>query len=141
MHVLFVSTYAGTDDDKGNSNSKYSNACFNHPTCKYFIFLRWFLLRILQSWGNKGKAECIYSWSLHPFIENRRHFSWRCWKWVRSAVCEYQRLIYDWTKLLNFRYFMHPDRQIELACEKIQQDSQLANGFNAIGFSQGAQFL
>ncbi|XP_048526557.1 palmitoyl-protein thioesterase 1 isoform X1 [Dendroctonus ponderosae] len=38
-------------------------------------------------------------------------------------------------------YFMHPDSQIEMACEKIQQDSQLANGFNAIGFSQGAQFL
>nr|AEE62011.1 unknown [Dendroctonus ponderosae] len=38
-------------------------------------------------------------------------------------------------------YFMHPDSQIEMACEKIQQNSQLANGFNAIGFSQGAQFL
>lgn len=38
-------------------------------------------------------------------------------------------------------YFMHPDEQINLACEMIASDPLLANGFNAIGFSQGAQFL
>ncbi|KAL1505590.1 hypothetical protein ABEB36_005120 [Hypothenemus hampei] len=38
-------------------------------------------------------------------------------------------------------YFLHPDEQIDMACETIQQDPKLANGFNAIGFSQGAQFL
>ncbi|XP_018563499.1 palmitoyl-protein thioesterase 1 [Anoplophora glabripennis] len=38
-------------------------------------------------------------------------------------------------------YLMHPDRQIEEACSIIKADSQLSNGFNAIGFSQGGQFL
>ncbi|XP_076274374.1 palmitoyl-protein thioesterase 1 [Rhynchophorus ferrugineus] len=38
-------------------------------------------------------------------------------------------------------YLMHPDKQIKLACELIQNDTQLANGYNAIGFSQGGQFL
>lgn len=38
-------------------------------------------------------------------------------------------------------YFMHPDKQINLACEMIASDPKLSNGFNAIGFSQGAQFL
>lgn len=38
-------------------------------------------------------------------------------------------------------YFMHPDKQITLACDTIAADPKLSNGFNAIGFSQGAQFL
>jgi palmitoyl-protein thioesterase len=38
-------------------------------------------------------------------------------------------------------FFMNVNNQISLACEQIQNDSQLANGYNAIGFSQGAQFL
>lgn len=38
-------------------------------------------------------------------------------------------------------YLLHPDKQIELACSIIQNDTQLSNGYNAIGFSQGAQFL
>lgn len=38
-------------------------------------------------------------------------------------------------------YFMHPDKQIVTACQIINNDPMLANGFNAIGFSQGAQFL
>lgn len=41
----------------------------------------------------------------------------------------------------TFRYFLHPDEQIKQACEMIQKDANLTNGFNAIGFSQGAQFL
>lgn len=44
-------------------------------------------------------------------------------------------------KLFIFRYFMHPDYQIVTACQIINDDPKLANGFNAIGFSQGAQFL
>eukprot|EP00005_Dracoamoeba_jomungandri_P003747 CAMPEP_0174256150 /NCGR_PEP_ID=MMETSP0439-20130205/5388_1 /TAXON_ID=0 /ORGANISM="Stereomyxa ramosa, Strain Chinc5" /LENGTH=271 /DNA_ID=CAMNT_0015338631 /DNA_START=128 /DNA_END=943 /DNA_ORIENTATION=- len=31
--------------------------------------------------------------------------------------------------------------QIEGVCEKLRSDPKLANGFNAVGFSQGAQFL
>lgn len=38
-------------------------------------------------------------------------------------------------------YFMHPDKQIKEACSIIQSDTALENGYNAIGFSQGAQFL
>jgi palmitoyl-protein thioesterase len=37
--------------------------------------------------------------------------------------------------------FVHPNRQIELVCDEIRHDKQLANGFNAIGFSQGGQFM
>lgn len=38
-------------------------------------------------------------------------------------------------------YLMHPDKQVELACNIINNDTQLLNGYNAIGFSQGSQFL
>lgn len=38
-------------------------------------------------------------------------------------------------------YFMHPDKQVQKVCEMLASDPQLANGYNAIGFSQGAQFL
>lgn len=38
-------------------------------------------------------------------------------------------------------YFMHPDKQIEMACDLVKKDPLLQNGFNAIGFSQGGQFL
>ncbi|CAG9762848.1 unnamed protein product [Ceutorhynchus assimilis] len=38
-------------------------------------------------------------------------------------------------------YFLHPDKQIEMACNIIKSDSNLVDGYNAIGFSQGAQFL
>ncbi|RZC35760.1 palmitoyl-protein thioesterase 1, partial [Asbolus verrucosus] len=38
-------------------------------------------------------------------------------------------------------YFLHPDKQIQMACDIIKNDPLLADGFNAIGFSQGAQFL
>lgn len=38
-------------------------------------------------------------------------------------------------------YFMHPDKQIDQACATINADPKLANGFNAVGFSQGSQFL
>ncbi|XP_072397778.1 palmitoyl-protein thioesterase 1-like [Diabrotica undecimpunctata] len=38
-------------------------------------------------------------------------------------------------------FFRHPDQQIDEVCEKLGSDPELANGFNAIGFSQGGQFL
>ncbi|KAJ8956138.1 hypothetical protein NQ314_006772 [Rhamnusium bicolor] len=38
-------------------------------------------------------------------------------------------------------YLMHPDKQIKEACDIINSDPLLSNGFNAIGFSQGGQFL
>ncbi|KAF2887863.1 hypothetical protein ILUMI_18310 [Ignelater luminosus] len=36
---------------------------------------------------------------------------------------------------------MHPDKQIEIACNIIQKDPLLANGYNAIGWSQGSQLM
>ncbi|KAJ8966260.1 hypothetical protein NQ317_000534 [Molorchus minor] len=38
-------------------------------------------------------------------------------------------------------YLMHPDKQIKEACDIVKSDPLLSVGFNAIGFSQGAQFL
>lgn len=38
-------------------------------------------------------------------------------------------------------YFKHPDEQIKEACSIINSDPKLADGYNAIGFSQGSQFL
>jgi len=36
---------------------------------------------------------------------------------------------------------MNANLQVKDACEQIAADPILANGYNAIGFSQGAQFL
>ncbi|EDS27414.1 palmitoyl-protein thioesterase 1 [Culex quinquefasciatus] len=38
-------------------------------------------------------------------------------------------------------YLIHPNRQVEDVCNQLNGDPQLANGYNAIGFSQGGQFL
>lgn len=38
-------------------------------------------------------------------------------------------------------FFVHPNKQIQEACNIIQNDPQLSEGYNAIGFSQGGQFL
>ncbi|XP_035903186.1 palmitoyl-protein thioesterase 1 [Anopheles stephensi] len=38
-------------------------------------------------------------------------------------------------------YLVHPNQQIEMVCAELSNDAKLNNGFNAIGFSQGGQFL
>jgi len=38
-------------------------------------------------------------------------------------------------------FLKNANEQIVEACEKIANDSHLKNGYNAIGFSQGSQFL
>lgn len=38
-------------------------------------------------------------------------------------------------------YFVHPNKQVEMACKQIASDPMLQNGYNAVGFSQGSQFL
>uniref|UniRef100_A0A182ML56 Palmitoyl-protein thioesterase 1 n=1 Tax=Anopheles culicifacies TaxID=139723 RepID=A0A182ML56_9DIPT len=38
-------------------------------------------------------------------------------------------------------YLVHPNQQIEIVCAELTKDVKLNNGFNAIGFSQGGQFL
>lgn len=38
-------------------------------------------------------------------------------------------------------YLMNSNDQVEEACKIIQGDPDLKNGYNAVGFSQGGQFL
>ncbi|KAF5908652.1 palmitoyl-protein thioesterase 1-like [Clarias magur] len=38
-------------------------------------------------------------------------------------------------------FFVDVNKQVDIACEKIAQDPKLKGGYNAMGFSQGAQFL
>jgi len=38
-------------------------------------------------------------------------------------------------------FFMNVNDQVELACAKVQADPKLQNGYHAIGFSQGGQFI
>jgi len=38
-------------------------------------------------------------------------------------------------------FFMNANEQISEVCTKLSQNSNLTNGFNAVGFSQGSQFL
>jgi len=38
-------------------------------------------------------------------------------------------------------FFKPIPEQVTMACDKIRADPKLENGFNAIGFSQGGQFL
>lgn len=38
-------------------------------------------------------------------------------------------------------FFIHPDEQLEDACNQIRGDPSLTHGYNAMGFSQGGQFL
>ncbi|EDW65461.2 palmitoyl-protein thioesterase 1 [Drosophila virilis] len=38
-------------------------------------------------------------------------------------------------------FFIHPNKQVDYVCQQLARDEKLANGYNAIGFSQGGQFL
>jgi len=38
-------------------------------------------------------------------------------------------------------FFMSVDHQMEIACDRIKKDPMLQNGYHAMGFSQGGQFL
>lgn len=38
-------------------------------------------------------------------------------------------------------YFMNVNKQVQTVCSQVAADPMLADGYNAIGFSQGAQFL
>lgn len=36
---------------------------------------------------------------------------------------------------------MNVNKQIDIVCDQLAKDSKLQSGYNAIGFSQGGQFL
>jgi len=38
-------------------------------------------------------------------------------------------------------YFMNVNKQVDFVCNKLKSDTKLSKGFNAVGFSQGGQFL
>lgn len=38
-------------------------------------------------------------------------------------------------------YFLNANKQIDMVCKKLAKDPKLRNGYNAVGFSQGGQFL
>lgn len=38
-------------------------------------------------------------------------------------------------------FFLHPNAQVSQACAQLAADERLRNGYNALGFSQGGQFL
>lgn len=38
-------------------------------------------------------------------------------------------------------FFMNVNLQVKDACQQIASDPKLSSGYNAMGFSQGAQFL
>ncbi|XP_034483740.1 palmitoyl-protein thioesterase 1 [Drosophila innubila] len=38
-------------------------------------------------------------------------------------------------------FFIHPNKQVDYVCKQLARDEKLTNGYNAIGFSQGGQFL
>eukprot|EP00124_Ichthyophonus_hoferi_P001474 Ihof_evm17s77 gene=Ihof_evmTU17s77 len=38
-------------------------------------------------------------------------------------------------------FLLNVNQQIDMVCEQLRKDARLKNGFNAVGFSQGAQFL
>ncbi|XP_010789585.1 palmitoyl-protein thioesterase 1-like [Notothenia coriiceps] len=38
-------------------------------------------------------------------------------------------------------FFLNVNEQVSMACSQLAQDPQLKGGYNAMGFSQGAQFL
>ncbi|RDD40136.1 Palmitoyl-protein thioesterase 1 [Trichoplax sp. H2] len=38
-------------------------------------------------------------------------------------------------------YFLNANKQIAMVCEKLAKDPKLKHGYNAVGFSQGGQFL
>jgi len=38
-------------------------------------------------------------------------------------------------------FFMNANKQIAMVCDQVQSDPKLKDGYNAVGFSQGGQFL
>ena len=38
-------------------------------------------------------------------------------------------------------YLLNANKQVQMVCQALKEDPNLKDGFNAIGFSQGSQFL
>lgn len=46
-------------------------------------------------------------------------------------------MVMDWES----GFFIHPNEQVDYVCKQLLADEKMAKGYNAIGFSQGGQFL
>jgi len=78
---------------------------------------------------------CCFSFSLGAFSKTLKHLLGDD-VYVKSIRIG-KNVIEDYES----GYFVHPNKQVEEACRQIANDEQLRNGYNAIGFSQGGQFL
>ncbi|XP_026316775.1 palmitoyl-protein thioesterase 1 [Hyposmocoma kahamanoa] len=84
-------------------------------------------------WHGMGDT-CCFSFSLggfQRFLEEQ----------LKGVYVHSLRIGNSTTEDFENGYFMNPNHQIEYACNQIAGDPYLKKGFNAIGFSQGAQFM
>ncbi|XP_014481216.1 PREDICTED: palmitoyl-protein thioesterase 1 [Dinoponera quadriceps] len=84
-------------------------------------------------WHGMGDS-CCFSFSLgriKHFLEDE----------IPKVYVKSIRIGNDITQDVENSYLGNINEQIEQVCEQLQQDSRLQQGYNAIGFSQGAQFL
>lgn len=84
-------------------------------------------------WHGMGDTCCLpFSLgSIRKLIEEHTNGTYvRSLKIGSNAVLDYES-----------GFFIHPNKQIDYVCEQLAKDEQLTDGYNAIGFSQGGQFL
>lgn len=82
----------------------------------------------------------------HGLLANPRDDSNFLKNWIRndtngSAVIKSVDLNINNLNERETSVFIHPFNQIDQVCKEISKDKELKNGFNAIGFSQGGQFM
>lgn len=78
---------------------------------------------------------CCFSFSLGSFTKSLK--TWLGQDTYVKSIRIGNNIIEDFES----GYFVHPNKQVEDACRQIANDKRLENGYNAIGFSQGGQFL
>lgn len=88
-----------------------------------------------DDFGLVSGDTCCFSFSLGGFTKTLKHLLGNE-TYVKSIRIG-NNMIEDYES----GYFVHPNKQVEEACRQIASDEQLQNGYNAIGFSQGGQFL
>ncbi|CAB3220129.1 unnamed protein product [Arctia plantaginis] len=104
------------------------------------IFLLFFLIKLISCtptpiilWHGMGDTCCI-SGSLagfKKFLETK----------IPGVYVRSLRIGNNTIEDFESGYFVHPNTQVEYACKILSEDPKLKEGFNAIGFSQGSQFL
>jgi len=62
-------------------------------------------------------------------------------EYVTTIECNIWSLVYFCIQDTTNSFLMNVNDQVTEACHKISSDPKLHKGYNAIGFSQGGQFL